>query len=118
VDLETIPLYVRAGAIVPLGPVKQFTGETKDEPLSISVFPGSDASFLLYEDDGISFDYRTGKWMGLRISWNDQTRLLTLSPEAGSRLLRAGPRIFRVRALPSKDFQDARFEGRAVEIRL
>ena len=64
VDLETMPLYVRAGAIVPMGPVKQYTAEKVDGPLAVTVYPGADGAFLLYEDDGSSFNYRKGEWMG------------------------------------------------------
>ena len=83
VDLETIPLYVRAGAIVPMGPVKQYTAEKVDGPLDISVYPGADGSFLLYEDDGSSFDYRKGEWMGIQMAWNDARKALTLRLAAG-----------------------------------
>jgi len=71
VDLEAIPLYVRAGSILPLGPVKQFVSQQVEEPLSISIYPGADASFVLYEDDGRSFNYRIGEWMGIVMEWND-----------------------------------------------
>jgi alpha-glucosidase (family GH31 glycosyl hydrolase) len=87
VDLETMPLYVRAGAIFPLGPVKQFTSEEVDEPVSISIYPGRDASFLLYEDDGCSFNYRKGEWMGIQMDWHDANRALTLRLATGSRML-------------------------------
>jgi alpha-glucosidase (family GH31 glycosyl hydrolase) len=86
VDLETMPLYVRAGSILPLGPVKQFTGEKVEQPLSICIYPGSDASFLLYEDDGISFNYRKGEWMGIQMDWHDTNRTLTLRLAAESRM--------------------------------
>ena len=87
VDLETIPLYVREGSILPLGPVKQFSGEIVEKPLSVSIYPGSDASFLLYEDDGSSFNYRNGEWMGIQMEWNDARRILSLHLAPGSRLL-------------------------------
>jgi alpha-glucosidase (family GH31 glycosyl hydrolase) len=87
VDLETIPLYVRAGSILPLGPVKQYADEKVDEPLTISIYPGADASFLLYEDDGASFDYRKGEWMGVQMNWHDARRVLTLRLANGSKLL-------------------------------
>jgi alpha-glucosidase (family GH31 glycosyl hydrolase) len=87
VDLETMPLYVRAGSILPLGPVKQFVGERVDQPHSISIYPGGDASFLLYEDDGGSFNYRKGEWMGIQMDWHDSHRILTLRLAAGSRML-------------------------------
>jgi alpha-glucosidase (family GH31 glycosyl hydrolase) len=87
VDLQTMPLYIRAGSILPLGPVKQFTGEKVEQPLSVSIFPGGDASFLLYEDDGISFNYRKGECMGIQMDWHDVNRTLTLRLAAGSRML-------------------------------
>ncbi|HEY6393379.1 MAG TPA: DUF5110 domain-containing protein, partial [Bryobacteraceae bacterium] len=87
VDLETTPLYVRAGSILPLGPVKQYTGEQVDEPLTISIYPGADSSFLLYEDDGASFNYRKGEWMGLQMNWNDMRRVLSLRLAHGSKML-------------------------------
>lgn len=92
VDLETMPLYVRAGSILPLGPVKQFTAEEVDEPLSISIYPGADASFLLYEDDGASFNYRRGEWMGIQMDWNDKRKVLSLELASGSRMLPPTPR--------------------------
>ncbi len=90
VDLETMPLYVRAGAILPLGPVKQYVSEKVDQPLSFSVYPGADSSFLLYEDDGRSFNYRQGEWMGLQMEWRDHQRKLHLSLVSGSRMLAPG----------------------------
>jgi alpha-glucosidase/alpha-D-xyloside xylohydrolase len=87
VDLETMPLYVRAGAILPFGPVKQYTSEQVDAPLTLSIYPGADGSFLLYEDDGSSFNYRKGEWMGVEMTWNDRQRLLHLTWSKGSRLL-------------------------------
>jgi alpha-glucosidase/alpha-D-xyloside xylohydrolase len=85
VDLETMPLYVRAGSIIPLGPVKQFTSEKVDQPCEIRIYPGADASFLLYEDDGSSFNYRKGEWTGIRMAWDDARKKLTLRLADGSR---------------------------------
>jgi alpha-glucosidase (family GH31 glycosyl hydrolase) len=87
VDLETIPLYIRAGSILPLGPVKQYAGEKVDGPLSISIYPGADASFLLYEDDGITFDYRKEMWTGIEIKWDDAKRTFTMQLAEGARML-------------------------------
>jgi hypothetical protein len=58
-----------------------------DQPLSISIYPGADGSFLLYEDDGRSFNHRKGEWMGARLIWNDASRTLTLTLAPGSRML-------------------------------
>jgi alpha-glucosidase (family GH31 glycosyl hydrolase) len=87
VDLETLPLFVRAGAILPLGPVKQYTGEKVDGPLTVTIYPGADGSFLLYEDDGKSFDYKKGQWMGIQMTWNDSRRVFRLHLGPGSRML-------------------------------
>ena|SRR5207302_45612 len=57
--------------------------------------PGADASFLLYEDDGISFDYRKGEWMGIQLAWDDAHDTLRLQPAPGSRMLPPGPRPLR-----------------------
>ena len=115
VDLETIPLYVRAGSILPLGPVKQYTAEQSDQPLSISIFPGADSSFLLYEDDGRSFNYRRGEWMGLRLRWDDTQRTLTLSLEPGSRFLPPSQRSIEVELLKMK--KHVAFDGKQIEVR-
>jgi alpha-glucosidase/alpha-D-xyloside xylohydrolase len=114
VDLETIPIYVRAGAILPLGPVKQHAGEKVDEPLSISVYPGADGSFLLYEDDGKSFNYRKGEWMGIQMDWNDAGRLLTLRLADGSRMLAPARRRIEVKLQGS--VHTTEFDGRKIEV--
>ena len=84
VSLDIIPIYVRAGSILPLGPIKQYTAEKVNAPLSISIYPGADDSFLLYEDDGTTFNYRRGEWIGTQITWNDAQQSLTLDLAAGS----------------------------------
>ncbi len=76
---------MRAGSILPLGPVKQFVDERVDGPLSVTVYPGADASFLLYEDDGISFNYRKGQWTGVQMNWSHSNRKLDLFLASGSR---------------------------------
>jgi alpha-glucosidase (family GH31 glycosyl hydrolase) len=96
VDLETMPLYVRAGSILPLGPVKQFVAEKVDGPLSVSIYPGADASFLLYEDDGTSFNYRQGEWMGIQMAWDDARKILSLQLAPGSRMLSSEPKAMTV----------------------
>jgi alpha-glucosidase/alpha-D-xyloside xylohydrolase len=116
VDLETMPLYVRAGSILPLGPVKQYTGERVDEPFEIRIYPGGDASFLLYEDDGATFNYRQGEWMGIRMAWTEARRILALRLAAGSRMLGPGRRELIVKLGESR--RAAVFDGRPIEVRL
>jgi alpha-glucosidase/alpha-D-xyloside xylohydrolase len=113
VDLETMPLYVRAGSILPLGPVKQFTAEKVDTPLSISIYPGADSSFLRYDDDGASFNYRKGEWMGIQMEWNDARRTLHLQLAPGSRVLPPAPRAIPVKL--DETTRNVMFEGKPGE---
>ena len=76
VDLATTPLYVRAGAIVPMGPVKQYTGEAVDGPLTVTVYPGRRRRVRAVRRRRRSFAYRTGAWMGLTLRWDDRQRRL------------------------------------------
>jgi alpha-glucosidase/alpha-D-xyloside xylohydrolase len=115
VDLETTPLYVRAGSILPLGPVKQYAAEKVDEPLGISIYPGADGSFLLYEDDGSSFNYRKGEWMGIQMTWNDARRVLSLRLANGSRMLPPSRRSLNMKHGDS--MRTVTFEGRPMEVR-
>ncbi|HEY2859088.1 MAG TPA: TIM-barrel domain-containing protein, partial [Terracidiphilus sp.] len=83
-DLSTIPLYVRAGAILPIGPVRQYTGERSDEPVTLQIYPGVDGRFSWYQDDGISFAYRQGDFLRIDCSWQNSTRRLKLARTGGN----------------------------------
>jgi alpha-glucosidase (family GH31 glycosyl hydrolase) len=114
VDLETTPLYVRAGAIVPFGPVKQFTDEKVEGPLTITIYAGADGAFSFYEDDGNSFNYRKGEWMGIEMRWNDARRVLKMELAGGSRMLGTGRREIEVKL--GDAVRQVVFEGKAVEV--
>jgi alpha-D-xyloside xylohydrolase len=105
---------VREGSILPLGPVKQFTAEIVDEPLSILIYPGADASFLLYEDDGSSFNYRKGEWMGIQMAWNDARRIFSLHLAPGSRVLPPESRVIAVKVAGTT--RSVTFDGRPVQV--
>jgi alpha-glucosidase/alpha-D-xyloside xylohydrolase len=115
VDLETTPIYVRAGAVIPIGPVRQYTAEPSDEPITLVVHPGADGESFLYEDDGHTFGYQRGEWMRVVLSWNDAGRRLSLRLDEGSGR-RELPRTFRVRVAGSAEVRDVRFDGSAVEV--
>jgi alpha-glucosidase/alpha-D-xyloside xylohydrolase len=118
VDLETTPLYVRAGAILPLGPLRQYTAEQVDGPMMLRVYPGADGECTVYEDDGKTFDYRKGSWMGMRVSWNDQTRAASVRLAEGSRMLSPGHRRLTVALASGQGQKSAVFDGSPLEIRL
>jgi len=110
VDLGTLPLYVRAGAIIPLGPVKQYTTEESREPLVFNVYPKANGEFVLYEDDGTSFDYSQGKFMRLRASWSEAQQQFRLSHVGGTRWSQ-GARKFEVRIATSGMRKRVTFDG-------
>jgi alpha-glucosidase (family GH31 glycosyl hydrolase) len=114
IDLETIPLFVAAGTVLPLGSVQQHTDERVDRSLSISIYPGADGSFLLYEDDGRSFNYRKGEWMGTRLIWNDASRTLTLTLAPGSRMLSPLRRTISVNVLGVQ--KNVTFDGSPADV--
>ena len=116
VDLETMPLFVRAGSILPLGPVKQFVEEKVDGPLSVTIYPGADGSFLLYEDDGKTFNYRKGEWMGLQMVWGDARRVLSLSLASNSRMLPPLRRNIEVKL--SQISRTVVFDGQPLQVQL
>jgi alpha-glucosidase/alpha-D-xyloside xylohydrolase len=118
VDLQTMPIYVRAGAILPLGPVKQHTAEQVDAPLELRIYPGADGAFTLYEDDGRSFDYRKGEWMGIAMTWEDRARRLSLGLAPGSRMLAPTPRRIEVRTAGSPTTRPLLFDGRPTHLNL
>ena len=77
--LDSMPLYVKARAIVPMGPIKQYSGESSEEPAVLKVYPGADGRFRWYDDDGASFGYEQGKYMLVDCEWNDRRRVLLLT---------------------------------------
>jgi len=82
--LDIVPLYVRAGAIVPLGPVLQYATEQPDTPYEIRIYPGADGTFTLYEDDNETYDYEKGRSARVTLAWNDAARTLTIGKRQGS----------------------------------
>ena len=81
---ERMPLFVRAGAIVPMGPVMQYTDAQRDAPLTIAVYAGANGAFSLYEDDGRSLAYKTGGFSRIPIAYDDRTGAVTLGAREGT----------------------------------
>jgi alpha-D-xyloside xylohydrolase len=82
--LNTMPLYVRAGSIVPMGPVMQYATEKLDAPYEVRVYPGANARFTLYEDDNETYNYEKGQYATYELSWNDAARVLTVGKRKGN----------------------------------
>jgi hypothetical protein len=88
-----------------------------DGPLTLQIYPGADGAFTLYEDDGLTFNYRRGEWMAMHMAWNDKGRRLMLRLAEGSRMLAPQRRRIEVRLAPEKTARAILFEGRPVLVR-
>jgi alpha-glucosidase/alpha-D-xyloside xylohydrolase len=118
VDLETTPLHVRAGAIIPFGPVKQWVEQEVEGPATLTVHPGADGSASIYEDDGRSFDHRKGEWMRIDVAWRDAARTLTLRLARGSRMLPPAKREIEVRVAGADTTRRVTFDGKPLTLTL
>lgn len=118
VDLTTIPLYVRAGAVLPLGPLRQYVEEASDEPLTLRVHPGADGSGSYYEDDGVSFDFARGSFTMLNLDWNDSAGTLTVALAPGAKPRPPWPRTLRLEPAGSSVVREVAFSGTRLTVRL
>ncbi len=82
--LNTLPLFVRAGAIIPMGPVVPYADALSGSPLEVRVYPGADGSFTLYDDAGDGHGYEKGERVTISFAWNDASRTLTIGAMQGS----------------------------------
>lgn len=83
VPIDVIPLYVKAGSILPMGPFKQYTSEKKDSNLELRIYQGADGQFILYEDEGDNYNYEKGLYSTISFQWNNQKRELTIGDSKG-----------------------------------
>jgi alpha-D-xyloside xylohydrolase len=95
--LNRMPLYVRAGSIVPVGEPIQYTGEGRGKPITLFVFTGADGVFALYEDDGVSYDYEKGQFSYIPIRYDAAQGKLIIGARTGSFTGMPEERIFRIR---------------------
>jgi len=82
--IDTMPLFVRSGSIVPMGPYLQYAAEKPADPIELRVYPGADASFTLYEDEGDNNNYERGKYATIPLAWNERRKTLTIGERSGS----------------------------------
>ncbi len=116
VDLATIPVYVREGAIVPMDAVRQYTGEPVDAPMSVTIYPGADGSFTLYEDDGETFAFRNGSFTKIEMNWNNHARQLRLSLAPGSAPPPSGKLPIEVHLAGETSMKNVVFDGHPVSV--
>jgi len=82
--LSTMPLYVRAGSIVPMGPEEEYATQKAADTVELRVYPGADGSFTMYEDGNEGYEYEQGQFATVALAWKDKTHNLSISPRKGS----------------------------------
>ena len=121
VMLETqfnrVPMFVRAGSIIPMGPVMQYIGEKQWDELELRVYPGADATFTLYEDEGDNYNYEKGAYTLIPMQWNNRTRTLTIGERQGSYPGMIVKRTFNI-ITPDGQKQTVEYAGQAVTCKL
>ncbi len=94
--MDRMPLYVRAGAIVPLGPEMEWSAQKPEDPIELRVYRGADGQFTLYEDENDNYNYEKGKYSTIAFSWNDSTSALTIGQRKGEFAGMLQNRTFRI----------------------
>ena len=114
---DQVPMFVRAGSIVPLGPVMQYVGEKPWDNLEIRIYPGADAEFSLYEDEGDGYNYEQGYYSNIIFTWTDRTRTLHISARQGGFKGMLYERKFAL-VLPDGTTKTIDYNGNQVTVRL
>lgn len=82
--LDIIPLYIKAGSIIPFGPQVQYATEKKWDNLEIRVYPGANGEFTLYEDENDNYNYEKGAYSTIKFIWNDAKKVLSVEDRKGT----------------------------------
>jgi alpha-D-xyloside xylohydrolase len=115
-SFDRVPMFVRAGSILPLGPEMQYVGEKAWDNLELRVYPGADGAFTLYEDEGDNYNYEKGIYSTITFQWNDKTRTLTIHDRKGDYPGMLKHRQFTI-TLPDGTTHPIDYDGNQKEIR-
>ena len=115
---DEVPMFVRAGSIIPLAPVMQYAEESRWDNLDIVVYPGADAEFTLYEDEGDNYNYEKGIYSTITFKWNDKKQTLTIGAVNGQHPGMLAERTFNVRVAGEDAVQAVMYEGNALSVKL
>ena len=116
-SLDRIPLFVRAGSIIPIGPDVQYTNEKKWDNLIINVYPGADGTFTLYEDEGDNYNYESGAYTEIQMKWNDTKRILTIDARKGEYNGMLTKRNFTIRTVDGKE-KVITYSGKKINVKI
>jgi len=116
VDLATMPIFVRAGTILPLDPIRQHTGEAVHEPLTLRIYRGADGTGQLYQDDGSSNGYLKGASSLTALSWDDKNTKLTIAPQNPQAHRQSYKGSLRIELIPGGEVKSADYVGQPISI--
>lgn len=111
------PLFVKAGSIIPLAENMQYSSEKPWDFITLNVYPGADAEFVLYEDEGDNYNYLEGKFTKIPMTWNNKKRTLTIDACKGAYDGMLRERTFRV-VMPDGQSKDVQYCGKRVSVRM
>ncbi|SDD25854.1 glycoside hydrolase family 31 protein [Niabella drilacis] len=118
ISLSGMPVFIRAGTILPLAAVPQYSAISNFKDLEIKIYPGKSGTFELYEDEGNDYSYEKGQCSLIRFSWNDKTRVLTVEPRRGAFNGMSGTRGFTIRIAGTKAVKQVTYSGARVLVRM
>jgi alpha-D-xyloside xylohydrolase len=126
--IERIPMFVKAGSIVPMGPFLQYATEKPADPLELRIYPGTNGSFTLYEDENDNYNYERGVYATIDFSWHDANRQLTIGERKGKfpgmlrqrtlNIVVVEPRIGTGIPLSSTGTRVVKYSGKAIRVKL
>lgn len=114
--LDSMPLLVRSGSIIPIAPPMTYANEKPWDSLTLRVYPGEDATFTLYEDEGDNYNYEKGAYTTIDLRWDDKTSTLTIGDRQGSYRGMLKARAFHVDVI-GRSSQSVKYTGKAVRVK-
>ena len=122
-QIDRIPLFVRAGSIVPMGPDVQYSGEKPWDELTIRIYPGANAEFTLYEDEGDNYNYEKGAYSTIAFRWDDRQQRLTIDKRIGNYEGMIANRKFRIVLMEEgnangREIKTIDYTGKAVKVKI
>lgn len=117
-SLDYIPLFVRAGSILPVGETMQYVDECPANNLEIRVYPGADADFTLYEDEGDNYNYEHGICATITFHWNDQAKTLTIGKRNGNYPGMLTQRTFLVKLMGGNAEKSINYKGAKINVKI
>ena len=113
--IDLIPLYIKAGSILPIGPEVQYAEEKAWDNLTLKIYPGANGSFTLYEDEFDNYNYEKGAYTEIPMTWNDKARKLTIGKRNGSYEGMLNERTFTI-VTPDGKEKSVKYTGKRVSV--